>query len=470
MHKLTILLLLISLFYFAEGSTVIQCENIEYAGKKLDFFQYSDPITKKAKLVFSLEFDNNGKCKTSVNNKTTIYTFCDFGVYRGMLFIESGETLELRLPPLHEKSFADQKNPYFSPVAFWFKTKNDTQINNKISDFTIKYNQLTDKFFNEIYFRQSKEIYDSVVFLLDKEFGDIKSETFSFHKKMKLKMVEVEAFRKKPEQFSDLFSDIKSQFWLHPSFIDLFDKTFDDQLSFSVKSVNGENIQTAVNSANIQELQNLVKTRYNISGEITELIILKLLHDAFYSNDFSKSSILKMVKSGQFTKNSNKIIRQAALNISAKFTHLQKGTLAPVICLKNLDGQQVCTDKDTEKFKYIIFADTEMIVCREQLKYLTNIEQRFKKHLEIFVVLRKTEATEMKNFLVENKIAGIKLIDENHKFIDSYNVKSFPQCFLLDEHHKVQFVATKAPLDDFEKQFGTFLQNELFMRQRNQSK
>ena len=194
---------------------------------------------------------------------------------------------------------------------------------------------------------------------------------------------------------------------------------------------------------------------------------MKLLHDAFYSNNFSKSPILKMVESEQFTKNSNKIIRQAALNISTKFTHLQKGTLAPVICLKNLDGQKVCTDKDTKKFKYIIFADTEMIVCREQLKYLTNIEQRFKKHLEIFVVLRKTETTEMKIFLTENKIAGIILIDKNNEFIDSYKVKSFPQCFLLNENHKVQFVSAKAPLDGFEQQFGKFLQNELFMRQRN---
>ncbi len=470
MHKLSIFIFIILLPFFAKGSSIIRCENLEYAGKKLNFFQFSDPITKKAEFVFSLDFDKNGKCETTVNNKTTIYTFCNFGVYRGMLFIESGETLELRLPPLHEKSFADQKNPYFSPVAFWFKTKNDTQINNEISDFTIKYNQLTDKFFNELYFRQSKDIYDSIVFLLDKEFGGIKSETFSFHKKMKLEMVEAEAFRKKPEQFAQVFSGIKSQFWSCPSFINFFDKTFNDQLSFEAKSVKGGKIRTAVNSGDILSLQDLVKNKYNITGEITDLVILKLLHDAFYSNDFSKSSIIKIVESKQFTKNSNKIIRETALNISAKFTHLQKGTLAPVICLKNLDGQKVCTDKDNKKFKYIIFADTEMIVCREQLKYLINIEQRFKKHLEIFIVLRKTEVAKMKGFLVENKIAGIKLIDEDHKFIDSYKVKSFPQCFLLDENHKVQFVAAKAPLDGFEKQFGTFLQNELFMRQRNQAR
>ncbi len=469
MHKLSVLFLLILFSFFAEASTTIKCENLEYAGVKLDFFQYSDPVTKEAEFLFSLEFDETGNCNTTVNHKTTTYVFCDFGIYHGMLFLEAGETIDLRLPPLREKSFADQKNPYFSPVAFWFKTENNIQINNQISDFTRQFNQLTDKFFNQLYFRQSKEIYDSLVYLLDKEFRDIKSETFFFHKKMKLKMVEVEAFRQKPEQFSGMFSDIKSQFWLYPSFIDLFEKTFDDQLSFEAKSVKGNEIRTAVNSANILYLQSFVKNRYNISGEITELVILKLLHDAFYSNDFSKSSVIKMVESELFTKNSNKIIRQAAIHISAKFSHLQKGTLAPVICLKNLDAQQICTNKTSDKFKYIIFADTEMIVCREHLKYLTNIEKRFQKYLEIFVVLRKTEITKMKNFLAENEIVGIKLIDENNEFITAYKVKSFPQCFLLNENHKVQFVSAKSPLDGFEKQFGSFLQRELFERQRNQN-
>ncbi|NOR75769.1 MAG: redoxin domain-containing protein [Draconibacterium sp.] len=441
---------------------------MEYAGKKLDFFQYSDPITKDIEFVFSLEFDENGKCNTIVNNRVIKYVFCDFGIYRGMLFLEPNKTLKLQLPPVHEKSFSDSKNPYFSPVGFWFKTENSADLNNQISDFTHQFNRLTNKFFNELYFRQSKEIYDSVVFLLDKEFVDIKSETFSFHKKMNLKMVETEAFRQKPEQFAKLFTGIKPEYWLNLSFIDLFEKTFNDQLSFAAKSVNGEELRVAVNSGDILYLQNFVKFRYNISGEIVELVILKLLHDAFYSNYFSKNTIIKMVEYKLFANSSNKIIQRSAINIVTKFKHLQKGTNAPVICLNNLQGEQICTNKTTDKFKYIIFADTEMIVCKEHLKYLLNIEKRFNKHLEIFVVLRKTEKLAMKKFIAENKIVGVKLIDENNKFIASYKVKSFPQCFLLNEKHEVQFVYTKAPLDGFEQQFGKFLQNELFMRQRNQ--
>ena len=76
----------------------------------------------------------------------------------------------------------------------------------------------------------------------------------------------------------------------------------------------------------------------------------------------------------------------------------------------------------------------------------------------------------MKKYLDENNIPGIKLIDENNTYIDKYKIKSFPQCFLLDEDHKVEFVAAKAPLDGFEQQFASFIQHELFERQRNQSR
>jgi hypothetical protein len=60
-------------------------------------------------------------------------------------------------------------------------------------------------------------------------------------------------------------------------------------------------------------------------------------------------------------------------------------------------------------------------------------------------------------------------VDEYGEFIEKYKVKSFPTCFLLNENHEVVFQQAKAPLDGFEQQFGTFLRQELFERQRNQS-
>lgn len=470
MHKLTVFLFLIFVTGISIASTNITCNNPEYAGKKLDFFKTSDPITKEKLLLFSLEFDGTGKSNIVVNNTATEYVFCDFGIYRGMLFLESDQNIELKLPPKREKAFADQKNPYFQPVSFWFRTENEVQLNNIVSDFTQQFNRLTDKYFNQLYFRQSEEIYDSLVYFVNQDFGNINAETFQFHKNMKLKMVEIEAFRQKSSQFSEVFSSIQKELWLHPAFVDLFDKTFTGQLSFEVKSITGKEIGVAVNGGDVNYLQNFVKTNYNISGEITDLVLLKLLHDGFYSGDFSKKAIVKMVENPIIKNHPNIIIKEAAATITAKFSHLQQGATAPVICLKNVQNETICTNSKKEKFKYIIFADVEMIVCREHLKYLVEIDKRFEKYLEIFVVLRNTDRLGIQKFLNENVISGTILIDKKNEVIEKYKVKSFPQSILLNENHEVQFVSTKSPLDGFEQQFSSFLRNELFMRQRNQSR
>ncbi len=456
--------------FYGFGSVIIKIENPNYAGEKLDFYTYSDPVSSKTKLVFSLEFDQTGKCTKSIETQTTLFVFCDFGIYRGLLFIEPNQNIELQLPPVREKSFADKKNPYFKPVSFWFATKEKNQLNNQISDFTARLNQLADSYFDQLYFQQSKTYFDSLFYFIDKKFGLIKNESFVNHKIMSLKMIEADAFRLKPEDYSANFNNVKQQFWLHPAFTDIFDKTFTGQLSFEAKSVKGDEIRKAVNQVNIPFLTDYIKAKYKLANEMAELVLLKMLHDAFYSGDFNKSSIQQMVKSARFTSHKNTIIREAANNISEKITFLQQGSPAPAICLKSPDGHKICTNTNNKKFKYIIFADTEMAVCREHLKYLPAIQQKFEKHLEIYIVLRETSITEMKKFLSENKVPGVKLIDENSQFIDVYKVRSFPQCYLLDENHKVKFTAAKAPLDGFEQQFGSFIQQELFQRQKNQSK
>ena len=434
------------------------------------FFRYSDPITKEQEHVFTLEFDEQGNGSASIETTVTEFVFSEFGIYRGMLFLEPGQKLQLKLPPLREKSFAEQKNPYFNPVSFWFLTETKQDLNNRISEFTRTSNQLTDKYFNQLYFQQSRTVFDSVSMAMNNKFPELSSETFKINKMLSIKMIEVEAFRLETEKYSELFSSIKPQFWNQPAFISIFEKAFDNQLGFKAKAIKGKAISDAVNRADIGFLINFVQDNYKIQGKTADLVLLKLLYDAYYSGYFSRASIMSMIKNERFSQNPDTIIKTASLEISRKFNYLQKGTAAPVICLNDLSGEKKCTDDNKEKFKYLIFADADMIVCREHMKYLSNIDERFQKYLEIYVILRNTDRNKIDTFFKENSVPGMKLVDENNAFISTYRIKSFPTCFLLDENHKVQITNTKAPLDGFEQQFGAFLQQELFQRQRNQSR
>ena len=208
-----------------------------------------------------------------------------------MLFLESGKTLTIKLPPFREKSFADQKNPYFMPVSFWIMTENKLDLNQKTSDFTLSSNKLTDKYFNQLYFQQSRAIFDSVVSVLDREFPENTPVAFQKLKELTIKMIEVDAFRQKPEKYSALFSAIDDRYWLHPAFINLFEKTFGEQLDFKAKSINGQKITDAVDNSDMVFLLKFVRETYNIDGHMADLALLKMLYDGFYSGYFSKSAV-----------------------------------------------------------------------------------------------------------------------------------------------------------------------------------
>ncbi len=470
MNKFLFILLLIFSAFSVSATTIIEGYNLEYAGKTLHFFCWADAVTQKEELLFSIRFDNEGRFRSEVQVSKTTFVFSDFGIYRGMFFIEPDRKVELLFPPLREKAFADEKNPFFEPVSFWFNLNNDRGINQQISSFDTQFNQLTNQYFNQLYFRQSKAVFDTVATALNTAFPGTADPVFETHKKLKIKMLETEAFRKKPEEVAGILSEVKPEYHTHPAFFNFLDKTFTNRLSFDAREIHGDELRKTVASANTSALFKHVETNYKLKNETAALVLLKMLHDAFYSGEFGKSSILQVLRSPAFASHNSTEIRKTAANIIEKLTFLQPGSAAPVICLNDVNGNKKCSNETTNKFKYIVFADDEMMVCREHLKYLTAIHEKLGKHLEIILVMRKTDLIDMKIFLDKSQVPGIHMVDEKGLFIRQYRVRSFPTCFLLDEKHHVVFENTKAPLDGFEKQFGNFLRNELFERQRNQGR
>ncbi|WP_346855347.1 redoxin domain-containing protein [uncultured Draconibacterium sp.] len=460
---------LFCLFPLLNFATTISCSNADYSGKELLFYKLSDPISGEKEPAFTLTFDLAGKASATIKHQQTLYAFSEFGVYKGMLTIEPDKSITLKLPPLREKSFANQKNPYFTPVAFWFVTESANQLTDKISSFEQDLNLLTDKYFNQLYFQQNKTIYDSLTLQLYTKYPETSPKAFVLHKNLKTELVRADIFRLRPVDYSKIFNEIQPEFWTHEAFVTLFEKTFEGQLSFSAKAIKGKEVNAAVEKQDVNALLSFTKTKYKVSGKMAELVLLKLLHDGFYSGEFSQTTIANMVSSSLFTNNSNPLIKTAAKNVAAKFSFLQKGSLAPEICLTDLKGAKHCTNSDQTKFKYIVFADVETVVCQEHLKYLSRINELFNKHLDIFVVLRDTDKKGIETFMEANKLPGVQVVDSKNRYIEKYKIRSFPQCFLLNEKHEITFTNTNAPLDGFEQQFGTYLRNELFMRQRNQS-
>lgn len=466
-----LIILIISLSYHVyANATTVRCTNAEYANEQLTFYAIADPISNNNYEVFTLQFNGEGASETTISIDQPVFTFSEFGIYRGMLLLEPGESIDLKLPPLKRKSFADQKNPYFQPISFWIFTADGQMLNDKISRFEQKLNQLTDKDFNALYLQQSKTAFYKLKTAIDEAFPKTDSESFELHRRLRLKLIEADIFRLRPEDYSDIFQNISPEFWEHESFKTMLNKTFDKQLSFSAKAIGGGKVSEAVARENLKGLLDFITEKYQLTGKTADLVLLKMLHDGFYSREFPEKAIKNLIANKYFTNHHEPKIQEAAHNVATKISFLEKGSMAPAICLNSIKNKKYCTNTSRQKFKYIVFADVETVICQEHLKYLSRIREIFSKNLDIFVVLRNTDRAGIERFFDENEVPATILLDENNKAIVEYKIRSFPQCFLLNEEHQVVFNDAKAPLNGFEQQFGTWLRNELFMRQRNQGR
>jgi hypothetical protein len=456
------------------GLTVIEGNHKDYAGENLQFYTYADPVSLQRIPLFSIDPAADGSFYSEIAVDQPVFAYCDFGIYRGMIIIEPQKSIRLKLPPKREKSFADQKNPYFKPVEFWFATESGNHTTDQIQKFDMALNRLTDQYFNQLYFNRSSGAMDSVLRALKMPSANEGTERLRMHRELKIKALEADALRLSTRQIAASLQKIPLKYSTFPAFIELFEKAFTNQLSYDAKMEHGATIRKAVALCDMAFFATYLNSTYGLKEPLAALALLKMAHDGFYSGDFQQEHMLKMIASPYFSKHSDPLIRSVSNQVKSKLEFLRKDSPAPVIILKNTNGHPYDsaspTAETSRKYMYLVFADTEMVVCQEHLKYLTSIQEKFSNDLEIIVILRKTELIPMKMFLDKEKVPGVHLIDEKSRLIEAYQVKSFPACFLLTPDHRVAFTDVKAPLDGFELQLASFLKQQQMEKLRNQGR
>ena len=427
-----------------------------YEGKTLEFMTLSDPVTKTPLPFFTLTVGADGTFSAEATVMDPVYCYADFGIFRGRIFLQPGKEVSLQLPPLREKSFEESKNPYFEPVEIWLKTngESDGTLTNQILKFDTRLFRLTDQYFNQLYYKQMKNYVDTVRTKLGQEFGTIKEPLFREHFRLRMVALEGDVMRAGREKIAGTLKNLSPEAWYRPAFIDFLNRLFVNTLSTESKSPAGANLRLWVARENLTELKSWTARFTATSSPLTDVILLKLLHDAWYSGEFSKNGIRKMVASSYFSSHHLKEIRTMASTLSEKITFLQPGTTAPEICLPSGEGRTWCSKANTRPYLYLLFADLEIPVCQEQVKYLKTLVEKTGGDMQVVVVAAPSSRINVMEFMSRHQVPGIVVTDTPQRQTGKlYKVRSWPSAFLLDRQHKVILAPARNPLDGFEFQF-----------------
>jgi hypothetical protein len=446
----------ISRGYSQTAGVFIEGFEPDYAGRTLTFYSIADPVSKNEEFAFHLRIGPQGRIQVQTGITGTLFCYSEFDSYLGKLILVPGSKFHIKLPPLKEKTFEESKNPYFKPIEIWIMNQSGDpdDLTSLFARYDQHFYQLSQKYFTQIYYRQQRNYMDSVKIPLDKEFGRVQTPEFRFHQVLQMKNMEAGMMRAGREKLISGIRDLPAVAWKLPSFAELTDRLFTNTFSLEVKTPQGSQLRTMVARNDLQGLKKWTESYTGVSAPLADVLLIKFLHDAFYSGEFSKNAILQAMKAQNFTQHPNKEVRAMASAVSGKLQFLYTGTDAPGICLPTLENDTICSSASTRPYQYILFADLEIPVCREQVKYLKTIHEKIGQEMDILLILTPSTRISNHEFIRSEQIPGTVVVDTNDRSIGRrYKIRSYPSALLLNRDHKVVLSPAKTPLDGFEYQF-----------------
>ncbi len=430
-----------------------------YASNFIDLYTLHDFISEEKVKLGTLRFSSDGAFILTADITETNICLADFDGYQGMIYLEPGKSYEIVFPPKRTLTEAQKRNPFVKPEPVWFgivsPDKND--LNYKIQQFEQEYAKLESKYFDQIFISQTKSLVDTIKLMLDNNFPKTNLSFFEAHKLFRKANLDFALNQGKITEFMETYFNSHKPAYNLAAYAVIFNQVFTNYFS----RLNNPEINKEINSANLQKLDEYFQQKLHFNTELSHLVLLKSLNDAYYSKQFTKASILKMlgqVKSPDW----NAFEQETARLISTKLVYLTSGTAPPAISLKNLNGQKVNLADYRNAYIYLHFTDPQNTICRQHLDALKSISARYKEKLVIINVI-----PDGKGFKNESAWPGIFTTTETN-IETSYKVKTFPNSFLIGKDGKLLLSPAPNPIDGLDRQIGQLLKSD-YIREMQKS-
>lgn len=447
------------------ATVVISGHAPEYAKNQIELLTLHDFVSEEKISLGTLNFDPAGKFRLQVDLQETSLVFAEFDGYHGMIYLEPGKVYELAFPPKRTLTESQKRNPFAKPEQVWFGILNPAadDLNIRIQKFDQSYYLLENKYFTPIFINQSKSLVDTIKTALDNAFPKTGSKLFEYHKQFRKASLEFALHQGKASGFMEsYFSEIKPQYQL-ATYASLFNQVFINYFNTLTTSAKTAHLNRAIQNAGLQQLDEYFQKELHFNRELSHLILLKCLKDAYYSNQYPKASILKMLTQVKSLGWSNFEI-QVADRIKTKLTYLTSGTNPPQIILKNQNGQRVNLSDFANTYIYLHFTDPANPVCRQHLDALKTVATHYRDKLTIIHVVKN-----LNSFRNENGWPGI-FTSTTTNIDETFKVKTFPTAYLIGKDGKLLLSPAPNPIDGLDRQMGQILKSDHIreMQKRNQ--
>jgi len=438
-------------------------KNSDYAQNSIQLNRFHDFISEETIKLGTIRVNSAGEFNLEFELSETSFCFADFDGYYGMIYLEPGKTYELILPPKRTLTEAQKRNPFAKSEPVWFgiSKPDQNELNVQIQKFEQAYSRLENNYFDQIFINRSKALVDTVKKILDKDFPNSNRPIFESHKNYRKANLEFALHQGKSESFRETYFSKGKPSYNLAAYSNLFNQVFSDYFNVLSNAKNQAEIKNWIQNGSLQNLDEYFQKQLHFNKDLSHWLLLKSMKDAYYSKQFSRTSILKMLD--QVSKSDWTAYEQkTAQFIRAKLVYLSVGTFPPALDLKDLKGQNIRFSDFRNKYIYLHFTDPKNTICQQHLHELKKIAAHYPEKLVIITVIPSGST-----FTNTSNWAGI-FATTNTNPEESYKVKTFPNSFLIGKDGKFLLSPAPNPIDGLDRHLGQLFKSD-YMREMRQN-
>jgi peroxiredoxin len=441
-------------FRLQAGQTVVSGNAPSYANMHLIFYRTSDWITGTEEVAGQCYVSETGYFRFEITLESTTQLYTNIGIYQGYFFANPGMNYQLVLPERYDKSPENMLNPYFDPVEIHLGLSNfsSDDLNMLIVMFDDSFIPFYDKHVNSIYSKPNFARLDEDIRQIEAPFKDYSNAFFQQYRNYHYGMLKLLANRQRVQSLSNEYFNNHPVLYSNPAYADLFNQVFDKYFVFFGRTDSGKKVYDDINlTGSYSSLLHTLSGTNNFSNDtLTELVILKQIHDEFYGSQFSRSGLLNILDS-LIASTSIQEHEKIARNIKYKITRLLPGFEPPQFELQDTDGKMTKLSDYLGKYVYLNFCTCQSYACLNEFNMLSSLYLKHKDRLTILTIATDPMEEVLRQFLTKNKYDWKFLLYDNQPdILKEYDVRAFPTYFLIGPDGKLIYSPALSPGENFE--------------------